>query len=272
MCIRDRNKDVWLRLQQLLPELPQILEIGAGIGTMVERLAAENIRWSTYTAIDNQPANIAMAQSRLTPLPPALRPNLETIDLFEFMAREGGNQTWDLIIAHAFLDLVDISSTLPGLLTLLKPGGLCYFTLNFDGLTSLEPVIDPHLDALIERLYHETMDRRIINGRISGDSRSGRHLFGHLRQNKLNIVAAGSSDWVVYAAKEGYAADEAYFLHFIIHTIDHALRGHPQLEAHQFEPWIAKRHAQIEAGELVYLAHQIDFLGQKDTNPDPELK
>jgi SAM-dependent methyltransferase len=266
------NKDVWQRLQQLMLEKPDILEIGAGIGTMIERLAAENVFWSSYTAIDNQPANIAMAQSRLSPLTPALQPILEAIDLFEFMAREKGKQTWDLIIAHAFLDLIDIPTTLPGLLALLKPDGLCYFTLNFDGLTSLEPQIDPHLDALIEGLYHETMDNRIVNGRPSGDSRSGRHLFSHLRQNKINIIAAGSSDWVVFAGKDGYAADEAYFLHFIIHTIHQALRGHPQLKAAQFDAWIAQRHAQVETGKLVYIAHQIDFLGQKDTNPDPLIE
>ena len=267
---RALNKDVWQRLRNEIPEQPHILEIGAGIGTMVERLLAENmVKNGRYTAIDNQPANIAVAESRLSPLPlpvgrRSLSLNLETIDLFDFTAREAGKRAWDLLIANAFLDLVHIATTLPGLLTLLKSGGLCYFTLNFDGLTSLEPAIDPHLDALIERLYHQTMDDRIINGRPSGDSRSGRHLFGHLRQNKIDIIAAGSSDWVVFAGVDGYAADEAYFLHFIIHTIHHALRGHPQLETVQFDAWIAQRHAQIEAGELVYIAHQIDFLGKKN--------
>ena len=29
-----------------------------------------------------------------------------------------------------------------------------------------------------------------------------------------------------------------------------------------FEAWIAERHAQIERGELVYITHQMDFLGQ----------
>lgn len=267
---RALNKDVWQKLRQVMPEQPNILELGAGIGTMVERMLEGNmVAKGTYTAIDNHPANIAVAHSRLGRLASAsggkqtLSLTLETIDLFDLIAREQGKRTWDLIIAHAFLDLLDMTTTLPGLLALLKPGGLCYFTLNFDGLTSLEPAIDPPLDALIERLYHQTMDERIVNGRPSGDSRTGRHLFGHLRRSKIDILAAGSSDWVVFAGQDGYPADEAYFLHFIIHTIHHALRGHPQLETAQLDAWIARRHAQIKSGQLVYIAHQIDFLGQK---------
>jgi len=116
---------------------------------------------------------------------------------------------------------------------------------------------------LVEQLYHETMDARVTNGRLSGDSRSGRHLFTQLRQNGVEIIAAGSSDWVVYAGSDGYVADEAYFLHFIIHTMYGALRDHPQLDAATFEAWITERHAQIERGELVYITHQMDFLGKQ---------
>ena len=261
---RALNKDVWHKLRQEMPDQPDILEIGAGIGTMVERLVDTGVvRNGRYTAIDNQPANIDRARTRLQNLPPSLSLTLEAIDLFDFAAREQGKRTWDVLIAHAFLDLMDIAATLPILLSLLKPPGLCYFTINFDGVTSLEPVIELEFDALIEQLYHQTMDERVTNGRSSGDSRSGRHLFTHLRQNDINILAAGSSDWVVFAGEDGYPADEAYFLHFIIHFFEQALRDHPQLDAVRFQAWLEQRYAQIETGELVYIAHQIDFLGRK---------
>lgn len=261
---RALNGQVWQALGKAMPAPPvRVLEVGAGIGTMAERLVEHGfIQQAHYTAIDSQPENIAAARQRLHSLPTAVSLELETIDLFEFVVRERGRRTWDLLIAHAFLDLMDIPATLPQLFALLPPGGLFYFSLNFDGATILEPAIDPELDALIERLYHQTMDERITAGKPSGDSQSGRHLFTHLQQARATILAAGSSDWVVFAGESGYAADEAYFLHFIIHTIQTALTGHPALDANRFADWVTQRHAQIESGELVYIAHQLDFLGR----------
>jgi hypothetical protein len=97
---------------------------------------------------------------------------------------------------------------------------------------------------------------------VSGDSQSGRHLFHHLRQAGAQILAAGSSDWVVFAGEAGYPDDEAYFLHFIVETMRGALAGRAELDNGRFQDWIAQRHAQIEMGELVYIAHQLDFFGR----------
>ncbi len=260
---RALNGYVWQALRQQMPRQPDILEVGAGIGTMVERLAEQQfISSASYTAIDSQPENIATARQRLAHLPADIKVNLEAIDLFDFMARERGKRPYHLLIAHAFLDLMDIPATLPQLFALLKPGGLFYFSINFDGVTTLEPTIDPALDAQIEQLYHQTMDERLTNGRFSGDSQSGRHLFTHLRQAGAEILAAGSSDWVVFAGPAGYPADEKYFLQFIVETMHRALAGHPALDPAQFADWITQRQAQIETGELVYIAHQLDFLGR----------
>jgi hypothetical protein len=106
------------------------------------------------------------------------------------------------------------------------------------------------------------MDQRLVAGAPSGDSGTGRHLFAHLRAAGVEVLAAGSSDWVVFAGPNGYAADEAYFLHFIIHTVHTALTGHPDLDAERFTAWIAQRHAQVEQGTLMYIAHQLDLLGR----------
>ena len=262
---RALNKDVWRVFAEMMPANPDILEVGAGIGTMVERLAAWGaLKRGRYTAVDHNPLTIQTARQRRQTLPDAIHLTLTAADAFDFLAQT--EQTWDVLIAHAFLDLVDIPSALPQLFSRLQPGGLFYFSLNFDGATILQPEIDPELDGLIERLYHQTMDERVVDGRSSGDSHSGRHLFGHIRQAGGQILAAGSSDWVVFAGANGYPADEVYFLHFIIHTIEQALSNHPALAQARFADWIARRYAQIEAGELVYIAHQIDFLGVTTKN------
>src|SRR5262245_10469823 len=62
---RALNQSVWQSLLAALPhatpEQPlQILEVGAGLGTMVERLVASpKLTHATYTAIDLEPALIA---------------------------------------------------------------------------------------------------------------------------------------------------------------------------------------------------------------------
>ena len=247
---RALNQHVWQTMAEVVSVPTRILEIGAGIGTMVERFAQHGLlAQAEYTAVDNQPDNITEAKRRLK-------------HLDDFIHLEQGQQSWDLLIAHAFLDLMDIPATLPRLFSLLKPGGYFYFTINFDGATIFQPIIDPVLDAKIEQLYHRTMDERLTDGCPSGDSRSGRHLFHQLRQAGGEILAAGSSDWVVFAGDDGYPADEAYFLQFIVHTMQQALAGHPELAAARFADWIRQRQRQIENGDLVYIAHQIDFFGR----------
>ncbi|KAA3656504.1 MAG: class I SAM-dependent methyltransferase [Chloroflexi bacterium] len=263
---RALNQQVWHEMAAVVGKRPcSFLEIGAGIGTMVERLWGQDLLQACqYTAIDSQPENIHEAKRRLAPIATQINLEFEAIDLFDFIEREKGVRTWDVLIAHAFLDLMDIPAVLPQLFSLLSPGGYFYFTINFDGTTILQPTIDPAFDALVEHLYHRTMDERITAGKRSGDSQSGRHLFGQLREAGAMILAAGSSDWVVFAGGNGYLADEAYFLRFIIHTMEQALKDHPALDQQRFSKWIAQRHQQIEAGELVYIAHQLDFWGAID--------
>ncbi len=262
---RALNAHVWQTLMQLLSELGDgitALEVGAGIGTMAERVVERGLLTrASYTLLDAQAENIAAARQRLASSPLVL--TALTADALEFCARPEQRGAYDLLIAHAFLDLLDLPTALPLLLQVLKPRGLFYFTLNFDGVTIFQPEIDPAFDAQLEALYHRTMDERITNGRRSGDSRSGRHLFGLLRQCGAEILAAGSSDWTVFAGPGArYPADEAYFLRFILDTFHGALRGHPDIDATRFDAWMAERYRQLEHGELVYVAHQLDFVGR----------
>ncbi len=271
---RALNRAVWQRLAEELAsrnaaDRPEVLEIGAGIGTMTERVVAWGLlKNGRYTALDSEAENVAAARARLGKGEGDLHLSLEEADAFEFAARAEQQQRYDLLIAHAVLDLFDIPRALPRLLPVLKPGGLCYFTINFDGATIFEPVIDPALDAQIETLYHRSMDDRITDDQPSGDSRSGRHLFHLLPAVGVEILAAGSSDWVVYALNGSYPHDEAYFLHCILHFVESTLSGHPALDETAFADWLAERRRQIASGELVYIAHQMDFAGRIPQNND----
>ncbi len=243
----------------------RVIEVGAGTGTMLEYLIERDIlTHAKYTAIDLDAASIAELNRRLV-CPPGVTIESEAIDVFDFIARERGRRTWDVLVAKAFLDMLDPACALPQLFALLRPGGLFYFTINFDGATIFEPVIDAAFDGEIERLYHQTMDERVTNGARSGDSRTGRRMFHRLHECGAEILQAGSSDWVLFAGKSGFSNDEAYFLHFIIDTARGALEHHPELidRRAQFSDWIARRHRQIDEGTLVYIAHQLDFVGRR---------
>jgi SAM-dependent methyltransferase len=278
---RALNRQVLHRLTHALPvcapDSPlHVLEIAAGIGTMLERLVDGAIlSHVVYTAIDLQPAYIAAARQRLPrwaiqqgfTVEPAAENAfvfrrkeqcvtiiLETADIFEFVTRAHPGPEWDLIIAHAFLDLVDIPALLPGLLARLNPAGLVYFTINFDGETIFLPEIDPAVEREIIGRFHGVMEAQ----QPHSGSRAGRRLFHHLAAANAPIIAAGSSDWVVFPTAAGYPAQEAFFLHCIIDTIAATLQADPPPG---LALWLAQRHAQIERNELVYLAHQLDFLG-----------
>lgn len=286
---RALNLRVWDALAAQLagrtsPAPLRVLEIGAGIGTMVERVLEAGLFSGDvdYTALDTQTENIAEAHRRLPDWAArhgldarqdgdALRLSndaccltlrLESADAFEFARHQAGRAAYDLLVASAFLDIVNIPAALDQLFPLLKPDGLFYFAITFDGLTAFEPSIDPALDAQIESLYHADMDARRLDGLTTGGSRAGRALLRHLVASDVALLATGPSDWVVTPGPAGYPADEAYFLHFILHTVERALTGHPALDAEAFAAWVERRHQQVEAAQLVYLAHQLDVLGR----------
>ena len=273
---RALNRTVWARLadnararQQTLARPLRVLELGAGVGTMVERMLAWRLfdadaRGVEYTLLDADPALLTAAQQRLADPPPWLRLHFAAANALDYagrVAHYAPSQCCDLLIANAFLDLLDLPTALPLLRTVLAFDGLFFFTYNFDGASLLEPAIDPPFDAAIENAYHRTMDERITDGHPSGDSRTGRHLFTRLPAAGFAIRSAGSSDWVVHPVGGVYPEDEAYFLHFIVATMHGALRTAPALDPQRFDAWIAERHAQIDRGELVYIAHQLDFFG-----------
>src|SRR6266498_2970146 len=272
---RALNKDVLNALRASMPPQPvSIVEVGAGIGTMLKRLVTWDIFCAgEYVLVDAMEENIAYArewipqwaveaglsverigenQLHLCGQTRDIQIRLECADVFDFIQRN--KKPADVLIAHAFLDLLPMPESLAGLLSLTK--GLAWLTLNFDGVSSLQPVVDLSLDEKIERLYHATMDSRFTGG----DSRMGRKLFEHLRSVNAEILAAGASDWVVYANDGKYSVDEKYFLQFVLRFFEGSLKDCDELNPVVFERWLAQRHEQIECSELVYIAHQMDFL------------
>ena len=54
-----------------------------------------------------------------------------------------------------------------------------------------------------------------------------------------------------------------YFLHSILSTIQDALRCRQDwVQPADLASWLAERGRQLAAGDLVYIAHQLDFAGR----------
>ena len=153
---RALNRHVLAELRRLVPPgEPRILEIGAGLGTMVARLLEwQVIGAGEYTLLDvdgrllddSRAWLTAWARARGVPVEPLpdgvrlgeLRVRLVEAELGDHLAA-GRGEPADVLIANAFLDLVDVPAVLPGLFRLVAPGGAYWFTVTFDGESIFQP-------------------------------------------------------------------------------------------------------------------------------------
>jgi hypothetical protein len=168
-------------------------------------------------------------------------------DVFDHLRRRSG-APFDAAIAQALLDIVDLKAALEALATHLGAGGLWYLPIHFDGVTALEPPVDPELDDTIEALYHQSMQ----------DAHTGRHLLTALRRAGAELLDVGASDWIVFASDGEYPGDEDYFLKCILYFMTKEVLENKRNDSLNMRKWARRRHSQIRRGELVYLAHQID--------------
>ena len=193
---RALNRHVLAELRHLMPAgAPRVLEVGAGLGTMVARL----MDWGAVGAgeyilldADRQLLDCsrrwlcdwAAARGLRNDLWPDglrvgdLRVRLVHAELGSYLEAGHGERA-DVLIANAVLDLVDVPTVLPGLLRLLVPGGVYWFTINYDGETIFAP--SNLLDDQIMQAYHRDMDERFRYGRPAGESRTGRRMFHYLQ-------------------------------------------------------------------------------------------
>lgn len=283
---RSINRRVWQRFVRAInqeADSVRILEVGGGIGATAERiLAATEVSEIHYTLVDLDEANVSRAYDNLrhwaqdagyevdarTGALSARRSDQSCIvdfiaaDAFDFA--EKADAMWDVLVAQAFLDLVNLRGVLTRLLRLLSPRALLYFPIHFDGLSVFEPVDNAELNRQIVEVYHDTMDERSTKYGSAGGSRTGRALLMELRQLGAPLLDVGSSDWVIAAGEQGFSAQERYFLHHILHFVETSVKGHPVVREDELTRWIRKRRRQTENDTLIYIAHQLDILARHE--------
>ncbi len=259
----------------------RIVELGAGTGTMIARLAA----WDglpeqvSYRAIDRDAASIEHARAHVPDWLAAAGYEIETSPGSKTVVARSGEQrlevalgvadafdiddSADVVIASAFLDVVPLVDAIETIAELLGPGGVLYAPITFDGGTRFAP--RDSLDDRIERYYHRHMD----DVRPTGGSQTGSELLVTLPDRGWDVQSTGGSDWIVRPNGDGYPGLEREFVAHLLETIEGALADfEPDVIAPTTrERWFDRRRRELDRGELVFVAHNLDVLARR---PPPQ--
>lgn len=241
----------------------RIAEVGAGTGTMLDRMREWGFfasmeragRAVTYHAWELSSESAARLTERL-----AASPEVESWRVFTRDAADGPyDQTpYDLVVAHAVLDLFRPDVAAEMLARLLDTSGVAYASIVFDGATFMEPAMDERIDEEILRLYHRSM----------GGGWARRHL-RTVREYGFSVAEVGSSDWIVPPRGDRTRADEQVLLSTILDMVKESVGSliddgvDTALDKETLHRWIAHRREQVERGELLFVAHQFDFLARR---------
>ena len=259
-----------------------IVDVGSGLGSSFKRIFESVANGHIdYTIVDIEEAHVTTAQAEIAQWlrgkgyaiqeenagDIGVKDNMRSVDLhFEtadaLALTSESAQTFDGLVGQAFLDIVPLESGLRALFEALKPNGVFYFPINFDGISALLPVVDRARDTLVEEIFHRSMDER--DGGRTGGSQTGRQLLEELPNAGAAIDAVGASDWIVRPTPSGdpYPYDEAYFLKSILKFMHDELTASDDIISEEVATWYDQRRSQLHEGKLKYIAHQLDYTGR----------
>lgn len=250
--IWDRFVESTVALAERLDRPIRIAEIGAGTGTMIDRLR----EWGAFDRISAVQSEgmcyDAWELNRETAT--VLRRRLEEAkEIREWRVYENDvtktppTRAYDVVVAHAVLDLFPVDVSMPMVESFLGTESVLYAPILFDGVTVIEPILNAELDAEILNRYHESM----------GGAFARSHLVA-LQERGFRDLEAGSSDWIVLPGSGG---DGATLLLTLFNMMEEAVSPFFEGgERERFLEWIAQRREQAKREELFFEAHQLDLL------------
>ncbi len=269
--------------------MPVILDLGAGTGSTLRRLIDVGFQKSfTYYGLDMDPDLTHAAadnhrelfESRgfvVTSSPnhndleaslTAKRKNMDvtivllTGNIFDTDFQERFSDTnINTVTANAFFDLVPLGPALRTIKSILRPGGMLYSTINYDGRTTILPQYENEdFEEKLYSVYDRSMDSRATYDGEVGGHRCGSKMYGALEAEGYRIVGYGNSDWSIFPWGDEYRNDEKVFLTSLVRMIyDEALQ-HPELDRNELDSWFQLRNRQLETARLSLFVHQSDQL------------
>lgn len=284
---RSINQNVWTTFVQKVnkgyrSKSFHLLEIGAGTGhTFFKILDALELHQYKYSIVEIESDHVSTLVGKLSAWGeihggkveprgegqymvqlPGKEIEVQIIeqDIESFLGAHIQEKSYDAIVGQAIIDLLDIDKIFPLMARVVKRGGLYYFPISFDGMTSFVPVYNIDVDRKVEKIYHDSMLR---GGRDR--SQTGRQILVYLLNNGFQVDAVGSSDWIIYPDRHGnYEGREGYFLRHILDLVAKELALSSQIEERTAHQWYSHRLLQLERGELIYIAHQLDILAANE--------
>ncbi len=287
---RSLNRDVLENLAQALAAKPHLrcLDFGTGTGAMAKRLidlnqcaSLEIIGLDTDSSLLDTAAErsaqrlgelgfetrrsehgiVARRKTR------TVRIRFECASALDWNPGQGGGN-FDLITAHAFMDIVPLQPLVEKSLNLLVPAGYFYTTLNYDGDTALIPV---YADEVYERKilgqYDLSMEIRRSNGMATGGAHSGRRLAGVFTTAGFELCSYGSSDWNITPVNGAYRDHDALCLKSLLAMIRGEASASLRFGSESLAAWYSDRCRAVDAGSLGMIVHQLDILALRPARP-----
>lgn len=189
-----------------------------------------------------------------------VRIKLLHMDMYQVTNESYFRSGFDIVTGNSLMDVVNIEKAMMAFRFLVKSGGFLYLTINYDHETVFEPTQDRKLEGRIMEIYNGDMDKRMINGFVSGDSYTGRRLFHVIKAYGFDVISLGASDWTIYPRANKYRPYEEYFLLYLLHLIRETVHNSGIMDREEVNSWYNTRLEQLNDGILLYICRQNDIL------------
>lgn len=283
---RSLNRDVLENLKSAISAKRHLrwLDLGTGTGAMLKRVIDMNpVASLNITGLDIDAGLLAAAAEQLTDClqqngfqiedagggisayreKQTVRIRFECASILDWSPNDTG-AGFDLITAHAFMDIVPLQPVTCKIREYLETKGLFYTTLNYDGETALIPVYsNEKFEGKILQHYDQSMETRQIEGLSTGGAYSGRRLIGALSMVGFDISSYGSSDWNITPVNTVYRDNDAFCLKSLLAMIYAEAAKEAAFNPNKLATWHSERSHEIDSSTLGMIVHQLDILAVK---------
>jgi len=278
---RSVNREVRKAFLNALRSLPQIqcLDVGAGTCATFRRLLESGLTTPLFlTALDRDRGLLDIARRnaegwlRALGLGPrvengAIHTQGERLAAMRLAAGElkdhRPGRFYNVITAHAFLDLAPLPQVLRQFALWLPPGGYLYASINYDGDTALMPAYeDAAFEARLLGHYNDTMELRRVDGQATGGAYCGRRLHALLPEYGFDILAHGGSDWNIAPVLGEYPDGDSVCLMALLEMIYREGQRSALFCQVELDRWHEERLRSLAEQQLTLSVRQLDLLAQ----------